>query len=259
MGEKTVTLSVRAILLTAVILLGLVTAYLLGGAGGGGGPAQAAAPAATGTDAPRRVLTMSGTGEGTTVPDQLSFDLAVGLERTDLDTALSDASGVMNRVLDRLEGLGIRRGDMQTTGLSMSPVYDYHQYSPPTIRGYRVTQRASVLVESLKDGGRAVSTAVDTGGNAVQVSNIRLRVGDPDAAMKKARAKAEQYAAAAGQRLGDVITLREVSAPRRSDVVNGYAVQDLRGAMDSAAVPALPIRTGKDTMKVTVRVVWELG
>jgi len=267
MGEKTVTLSVRAILLTAVILLGLVTAYLLGGAGGGGGPAQAAAPAATGADAPRRVLTMSGTGEGTTVPDQLSFDLAVGLERTDLDTALSDASGVMNRVLDRLEGLGIRRGDMQTTGLSMAPVYDYHQYSPPTIRGYRVTQRASVLVESLKDGGHAVSTAVDTGGNAVQVSNIRLRVGDPDAAMKKARdaavaearAKAEQYAAAAGQRLGDVITLREVSAPRRSDVVNGYAVQDLRGAMDSAAVPALPIRTGKDTMKVTVRVVWELG
>jgi len=184
--------------------------------------------------------------------------------RPDLETALSDASGVMDRVLASLEDLGVAKGDVQTTGLSMYPVYDYHQYSPPTIRGYRVSQRASVLVEELKQGGRAVSTAVDTGGNAVRVSNIRLRVGDPDAAMKKARdaavaearTKAEQYAAAAGQDLGKVMTLREVSAPRPT-AVHGYAVQ--RGALDTVAGKALPIRTGKDTMKVTVRVVWELG
>jgi len=208
---------------------------------------------------------MSGTGEATTVPDQLAFDLEIGLMRPDLDTALSDASGVMDRVLASLEGLGVAKGDVQTTGLSMYPVYDYHPYSPPTIRGYRVSQRASVLVEELEQGGRAVSTAVDTGGNAVRVSNIRLRVGDPDAAMKKARdaavaearTKAEQYAAAAGQDLGNVVTLREVSAPRPASV-HDYALQ--RGALDAAvAGKALPIRTGKDTMKVTVRVVWELG
>ena len=124
-----------------------------------------------------------------------------------------------------------------------------------------------MLVKELKQGGRAVSTAVATGGNVVQVSNIRLRVGDPDAAMKKARdaavaeahTKAEQYAAAAGQELGDVVTLREVSAPRRADVVDGYLLQNARGAMDLAATKAMPIRTGKDELKVTVRVVWQLG
>ena len=44
MGEKTVTVSVRAILLAAVVLLALVTAYLLGSAGGGGatGPGSCA-------------------------------------------------------------------------------------------------------------------------------------------------------------------------------------------------------------------------
>ena len=263
MGEKTVTVSVRGMLLAAVVLLALLSAYLVGNAGGAGTPAQAAAPAAT--DTHRRTLTMAGTGEATTVPDQLAFDLEVGLMRPDLDTALSDASGVMARVLASLEGLGVAKGDVQTTGLSMYPVYDYHPYSPPTIRGYRVSQRASVLVEELEQGGRAVSTAVDTGGNAVRVSNIRLRVGDPDAAMKKARdtavaearTKAEQYAAAAGQNLGNVVTLREVSAPRPASV-RDYALQ--RGALDAAvAGKALPIRTGKDTMKVTVRVVWELG
>ena len=210
MGEKTVTVSVRGVLLAAVVALALLSAYLVGNAGNGGTPAQAAAPVAPAADTHRRTLTMAGTGEGIAVPDQLSFDLAVGLMRPDLDTALADTSRVMDRVLASLEGLGVAKGDVQTTGLSMYPVYDYHQYSPPTIRGYRVSQRATVLVKELKQGGRAVSTAVATGGNVVQVSNIRLRVGDPDAAMKKARdaavaearTKAEQYAAAAGQELG---------------------------------------------------------
>jgi uncharacterized protein YggE len=262
MGEKTVTVSVRGILLAAVVALALLSAYLVGSAGNGGSPAQAAAPEA---EDHRRTLAMAGTGEATTVPDQLAFDLEVGLVRPDLDSALSDTSRVMDRVLASLERLGVAKGDVQTTGLSMYPVYDYHQYSPPTIRGYRVSQRASVLVEQLKEGGRAVSTAVATGGDAVRVSNIRLRVGDPDTALEKARdeavaearTKAEQYAAAAGQELGPVVTLREVSAPRRSAVVNGYELHDVRGVMDAAK--PMPIRTGKDTMKVTVRVVWALG
>ncbi|MFC4786171.1 SIMPL domain-containing protein [Nocardioides sp. MAHUQ-72] len=264
MGEKTVTMSVRGLLLTAVVLLGLLSAYLVGGAGGGGGPAVAAAPAAD-PQGRQRVMTMAGTGEASVVPDQLSFDLAVGLLRPDLDTALDDSSRVMDRVLARLADLGIARGDVQTTELSMYPVYDYHQYSPPTIRGYRVSQRATVLVKQLRQGGRAVSTAVAAGGDDVRVSNIRLRVGDPDrameeardAAVEQARTKAEQYAAAAGQTLGDVVTLREVGAPQRRSIDRGYVLHGLRATADMAAV--LPVRAGKDRMKVTVQVVWELG
>jgi uncharacterized protein YggE len=265
MGEKTVTISVRSMLLTAVILLGLVTAYLLGGAGGGGGSARAAAPAAA-TEPRQRTLTMSGTGEGTAVPDQLSFDLAVTLLRPDLETALDDASRKMNQVLAALEGLGIQRGDVQTTGLSMYPVYDYHDYAPPTLRGYRVSQRASVLVRELKLGGRAVSIAVSTGGNDVRASNIRLRVGDVDEVLAKAReravadarAKAEQYAGAAGLDLGDVVTLHEVGPRARQAMERGYLVEGQRGTADLANIP-VPVRAGKDSTKVTVQVVWEVG
>ena len=102
---------------------------------------------------------------------------------------------------------------MQTTGLSMYPEYDYPAYGPPVLTGYRVTQRAQVHVRELAQGGAAVSAAVETGGNGVRVSDIRLEVGDPDAVLEQARdaaveaatAKAEQYAAATGQALGDVV------------------------------------------------------
>ena len=256
-----VTVSVRSILVAALVALALVVAYLLGGGSGGGTPAQAA-PEQAEPGTPRQ-LTMTGTGAGTAVPDQLSFDLGVTLTRPDLDEALDAASTTMARVLGVLEDAGVARKDVQTTGLSMNPVYDYHPYGPPTLTGYRVSQRANVLVRELRQGGAAVSAVVGSGGNDVRVSNLRFLVGDESAVMARARdaavaeatAKAEQYAAASGQQLGDVLTLTEVRA--KPVPTPAYSETAAMAALDRSK--ALPIRAGKEKGTVTVRVVWELA
>ena len=259
-----VTVSVRSILLAVLAALALVVGYLLGSAGGGGTPAQAADDQTQPQRA--RVLTMTGTGEASAVPDQLSFGVGVTLTRTDLGPALDAASATMDRVIASLGSYDVARSDVQTTDLSMSPVYDYHPYDPPTLVGYRVTQRATVLVKDLKHGGEAVAATVAAGGNDVRVSNLRLLVGDPDAATAKARdaavaeakAKAEQYAQASGQTLGEVMTLREVHVKPLPSPTS--QVQLLRGTMSyDAAVKAVPIRAGKESAAVTVRMVWELA
>jgi uncharacterized protein YggE len=259
----TLTVSVRSILATALVALALLAAYLLGGGSGGGTPAQAAEeqpePAAS-----SRHLTMTGTGEATAVPDELSFALGVTLTRPTLDEALTAASTTTDRVLGVLEDRGVPRGDVQTTGLSMNPVYDYHPYDPPTITGYRVTQRATVLVRDLKSGGAVVSAVVAAGGDDVRVSDLRLLVGDSDAVMRKAReaavaeatAKAKQYADASGEDLGDVLTLSEVRA--RPVPTPVYASRELAGLTTDTA-KALPIRAGREKGTVTVKVVWELA
>lgn len=259
-----VTVSVRSILLAALVLLALVVAYLLGGSGGGGTPARAADDSSPSAPAERRVLTMSGTGEASAVPDQLSFGVSVNLMRPALDDALDAANTSMARVLDSLKDYDVAKSDVQTTGLSMSPVYDYHQYSPPTIRGYRVSERATVLVKELKQGGAAVSAAVDAGGNDVRVGGIRLLVGDTDAVMARARdaaveeatAKAKQYAEASGQELGQVMTLREVHARPLPTPARQYTAAMAR--MDTA-LASVPIRAGRDRTSVTVQVVWQLA
>jgi uncharacterized protein YggE len=264
-GTWNVTVSLRSLLIAALVLLALLVAYLLGGSGGGGTPAQAADDGATTPPAERRVLTMSGTGEATAVPDQLSFALGVSLTRPDLDAALDAANRSMARVLGSLRDYDVAKGDVQTTGLSMSPVYEYHQYSPPTITGYRVSERARVLVKELKDGGSAVSAAVAAGGNDVRVSDIRLLVGDTDAVMAKARdaavaeatAKAEQYADSSGQDLGEVMTLREVHAKPLPTAPTAY--RQRAATFDLAGVAALPIRAGKEEAAVTVQIVWSLA
>lgn len=259
--DAKMTVSVRSILVTALVVLALLVAYLFGGTGGGGTPAQAVDEQQP--DAERaRTLTMTGTGDATAVPDQLSFDLGVTVVRPDLDTALDAASSTMSRVLSALAEHGVEKSDVQTTGLTMNAVYDYHPYDPPTITGYRVNQRATALVRELKQGGAAVAAAVDAGGNEVRVGDIKLLVGDSDAVMEEARAaavaeataKATQYAEASGQDLGEVLTLREVHA--KPVPTPTYAMRGL-ASYDAASI-AVPIRAGRERGTVTVRLVWEL-
>lgn len=255
-----VAVSVRSLTVTGLVILAFVLTYLLGGASGSA-PAQAEDDEGS-PDAGTRTLTINGTGRASAVPDELSFSLTVKVVRTDLDQALASANATTSRVLESLEGFDVAKDDVQTTGLSMNPVYDYHESSPPTIRGYRVSQRASVLVGDLKQGGAAVGAAVAAGGNDVRVANIRLLVGDPvqveadarDAAVAEATAKAEQYAAAAGQVLGQVVTLREVQSQLLPTPAS-YAAQDAV----RAELSDVPIRAGREQTTVTVQLVWQLG
>lgn len=262
--NSTVTVSVKGLMASGLVLLALVTAYLLGGAGGtAGAPAQAAeqpSPAAETTSA-ARTLRMVGTGEATVVPDQLTFTLSVTDKQPGLDQALAGSSATMDRVLVRLKGFGIKEGDVQTTGLQMYPEYDYPAYSPPVLTGYRVTQKAQVTVRELGQGGKAVGAAIAAGGNGVRATALRLGISDPEAALAKAReaaveaatAKAEQYAQATGQALGDVLGLREVTsdgAPRQPLAMAPAAYRD------ASLSGKVPISAGKEDLAVKVEVLW---
>jgi uncharacterized protein YggE len=248
-------------LLTLLVVLGLLVAFLLGNAGGA--PAQAA-PVYLGDQPAARAaggaIKMTGVGKATVVPDQLTFSLSVTDKQTDLDQALSRSSATMKRVIAVLGQHGVKSSDVQTTGLQMYPTYDYHSYGPPTLTGYRVTQRASVVVHDLAEGGKAISAAIGAGGNGVRATNIRLGVSDPEAALAKARKaavdqateKAQEYADATGQTLGTVVSIREgrSSRPVRHELYNQRATFDMAGAV------ALPIKAGKDDLSVKVSVVW---
>jgi uncharacterized protein YggE len=261
--NQTVTVSVKGLLVAVLVLLAVVVAYLLGGAGGTTVlPAQAAPTAPTAVAGERPTVRMIGEGRTTVVPDQLSFTLSVTRKEPDLDAALAGSSATLDRVLARLQGLGVREGDVQTTGLQMHPEYDYPAYSPPVLTGYRVTQRARVTVRDLADGGRVVSVAIEAGGNGVRATDLRLGVSDPEAALERARdaaveaatAKAEQYAAATGQGLGDVLSIQELGGQRSAmrELRDGAALA--RAAYD--AEKAIPIRAGKDDLAVEVEVQW---
>lgn len=257
-----VTVSARTIVVALVLALVALGAYLVG---------AGSRDTASAADAPgrslARTLAMSGKGEVTAVPDQMSFRLGVARTGDDVATALDASSATLRRVLAALEKQGVQRKDTESTGLSVEPVYRYVDDQPPQIIGFRVRQSLGVTVTDLRQGGTAVAEAIRAGRNAVRVSGIRLEVGDPekllaearDAAVAEARNKAEQYAEATGQRLGEVLTLREGRRPAAvrplPEALVGRAVaSDIRGG-----AAAIPLRAGRRDVAVTVSIVWQLG
>ncbi|MFP5252863.1 MAG: SIMPL domain-containing protein [Actinomycetes bacterium] len=254
---------VRSVAMGVAVAVTVVSAYALGSGGADDAVTTGLSPASAGEEADggTGTIALRGTGERSGVPDQLSFRLSVRAKADDVTTALDDTSRTLRRVLAALEGVQVRRRDVQTTGLSVRPDYAYYSSGPPVLTGYVATQSVSVLVQELRDSGAAIAAAVEAGGNAVRVAGVRLRIGDRDAlladardaAVAQARAKAEQYAAATGQTLGPVLSVREVHARGGRDVALAYG----RAALDTAA--AVPIRAGTEDLTVTVAVVWELG
>jgi uncharacterized protein YggE len=256
-----VTIRVRSIILVLVIALVAVVAYLVGSA-----HSDSASAAAPPSGAVARTVTMTGKGELTAVPDELTFHLAVVKTRDDVSTAMDASSATVQRILATLAKDGVERKDTQSTGLSIDPVYRYFNYAPPQITGYHVRQSLSVVVRDLRNGGKAVAGAISAGGNDVRVSGIKLEVGDSDALLAKARDaavasatdKAKQYAAATGQDLGDVLTLQEGHrAAKPRPLYQGYDSATLAGAMREPK--AIPIRAGRQDVSVTVSIVWSLA
>ena len=255
--RSTVTVSVRSLAFTAAVAIAIVSAYAVGSAQSGGSPAFAAEGSAS-SNAPSIVMT--GTGEATGVPDQLVFSLTVSTSASDVSAALNSANTATRNVLGAVSGQGVARKDVQTTGLSINPIYDYSGNGPAVITGYRVSESLSVLVRSLPDAGSVIGTAVKAGGNAVRLHDLRLQIGDEDALLRQARdeafaeakAKAEQYAAASGRDLGEVTSVREVHTSHNLDRLAMPASLD-------AAMSQVPIRAGSADLKVTVSVVWSFA
>lgn len=254
---------VRGLITGAAAAVVVVSAYALGSSGEDGPVITPVVPASASEEAEdgHGTIAIRGTGESTGVPDQLTFRVSVRAKEDDVSSALDEASSSLRRVLAALERADVRRRDVQTTGLSVRPDYAYSSSAPPVLTGYVATQSVSVLVRELRGAGTAIATAAESGGNAVRLSGIRLRIGDReelladarDAAIAQARAKAAQYAAAAGQQLGAVRSVREVHAGGGRDLLMSNA----RIAFDRVAA-AVPIRAGSQDLAVTVAVVWEL-
>lgn len=259
--NQSLTISVKGLLAAGVALVALVAAYLVG-ANGQPPAAQAHAPAPASAVAEEAgpTLTMTGRGTSTAVPDQLSFTLTARAQRDTLQDALEESSAAMRKAQRQLGEYGVAAADLATTGLQMSPQYDYPRSGPRVLTGYQVTQRARATVDDLSAGGEAIAAVVGSGDTTVTVGKISLGVADTDdvaaqaraAAVEQARAKAEQYAAAANVELGSVVTIREVQRKNSTP-----APISARAFMDTEN--AVPIAAGEQGSGITVQIVWSLA
>lgn len=207
---------------------------------------------------PDRTISVAGTGTVTLVPDVADLHVGVVVQRPKVRDAQAAAAAAMQGVVKALRAAGVAERDIQTTTLSLQPVYDYNNNgSSPKITGYELRNGVVATVRDLARLADAVDGALAGGGTTLD--GITFRIDDPSSAeaqartqaMKAARAKADALASAAGVTITGIASISEQSAPAPWPVQYQGAAK-----ADMVATPILP---GTSEITVSISVVYLIG
>jgi uncharacterized protein YggE len=202
-----------------------------------------------------RTVTVTGRGRASAPYDEATLRLAATARAANPSDATARATYSMAAMREAVLAAGADAQRLTTTHVSLNPVHDPW----PTVSGYEATLGLSVRLSDLARVGSLLVAAIDAGGDGARVDGISFSHADPaalvraarDAAYADARDKAEQYAALAGQTLGEV---REIA-----EAVPGGGVpigKRMMAMADAAGAP--PVDGGEGTVDAVLTVAWSL-
>lgn len=207
----------------------------------------------------RRTITVTGQGEAAAAPDMAVLSIGVRTEGATAAAALRENSASMTATIAKLKDLGVEDRDIQTSGLSINPRYDYERNrSNPPLIGYTASNSLTVKLRNLNSAGEVIDQAVSSGANSL--GGISFTFADPkplqdDArkdAVARARAKAELLTDAAGVRLGTVLTIHDgyTAAPSPRPVM---------ARMEAMSDSSVPLQAGESVITASVTIIYEIN
>jgi len=228
-------------------------------------PAMAQQAVSPVVEAGHTLLTVSADGRTSRAPDLAVFSAGVASSGRTAGEALGANSADMERVVAALKRAGIADRDIQTSNISVNPVYADTSRQPanqleqqmPRIIGYQASNTVSVRQRNLAQFGKVIDTLVNAGAN--QVNGPSFQVEESDAALdearvaatKAARARADLYARTLGMKVVRVISISESG---------GYSPPMPMYRMEvAAAAPAPPIAAGEVSLQMNVTMQFELA
>jgi uncharacterized protein len=185
-----------------------------------------------------RTLTVAASAEVRAVPDRALVQLGVETQDSNAQAAMAKNSMLMQRVVAALQQVGIPPNQLQTSMISLTPIYtDARPPEPPRLIAFRASNVVTAQLTDLTKVGAAIDAGIGAGANQVQgisfglADDLPFRLQALRTAGARARMKAEALAAGLGVTLGLVEAATEV----------GFQVTPLneRGAAD-VSTPVLP-------------------
>lgn len=154
-------------------------------------------------------------GRSTRVPDLATIRAGVVTQGTTAQAALSENATRMDRVIAALKRAGVADRDLQTATIQLNPQYRYGENVPPAITGYQATNTVSVRFRDVDKSGAILDALVREGANQIDGPNLAVEAMDTAMdearadAIRRARARAELYAKAAGLRVERILVIAE--------------------------------------------------
>ena len=216
-------------------------------------------------EAGHALLTVSANGRTSRKPDIAVFTAGVSSSGKTAGEAMAANSSDMAKVVAALKRAGIAERDIQTSNLSLNPVYadmsrqsaDPLEQQVPRIIGYQANNTVTVKHRKLAQFGNVIDTLVSAGANQVNGPNFMVDEADAAlddariAAVKKARERADLYARATGMKVVRLVAISETGGYSPPMPMYRMAAQ----SSDTAA----SIAPGEVSLQMNVTVQFELA
>lgn len=197
-------------------------------------------------------ISVQGTGHVALRPDLARLRLSCLGEHARAAAAFDACSSETAAVIAALAEASISSSDLSTSGIVLSRRHDSDRYF--------ALNSLVVTVRPPERAGEVLAVAVDAGGDALTIDNVAFDVADDaearsqarQEAVEDARRTAEELAAAAGVRLGRLISLEEGGGQR----VTG---QPRPARRISARAAAAPVEVGEQQVIVSVNASYEIA
>ena len=212
-----------------------------------------AAPARAESEPPA-VISVTGEAKISAPPDLAQIDGGVTSEAKTAREASEANNAAMGKVLLALKGAGIDEKDYQTSRLSLQPQSSSKSNGPPTITGYRASNRVTIRLRDVTKVANVIDTLVGAGANDIGGINFMVSQASKlldearEKAIADARRKAEIYAKAAGVTLGAPLSISESGAP----------APIVFRRMAAGVAESAPVAPGEETLQLSVSVSWAI-
>ncbi len=208
-----------------------------------------------------RFVAVSGEGSVGAAPDFARVTLGVTTAGKEAGEAMAANAKSVSAVLAAIKAEGVASVDIQTSGLSISPMFSNQRSNAQeaqTITGYNVSNTVAVTVRDIPRLGPLLDKAVEAGANTMY--GVAFGQNNVSALLDKARPlavadakrKAEIFARAGGAKLGRLMELSEET------VAQPLAFRGRAYAPMATSAPPTPIEAGQDKLTVTITAKFEL-
>lgn len=207
------------------------------------------------------VLSVSGEGTATAVPDRAVINIGVQSFKTDAALAQQDNARKSNQVQQAILALGIEAKDIQTQNYSFNPSYVRDEVTKENrIEGYNVNNTVVVVVNDVSKVGKVVDTALANGAN--KISSLRFSVKNSEPLRKQALQNAIKDAKSKADIIADGLGMKVVGIRSVNESVGMISTRDFSNAKMLMAVgsdASTPVAAGTLELDANINIEYILG
>lgn len=207
----------------------------------------------------RRTISVTGEATMQLEPNMAEVRIGVVSEGRDVRAIKADNDKRLRAIFDVLERVGVKKKDIKTSNVQISPVYEYTSGRRNLVK-YQMSNYITVTITNLSTIEAVINEAVENGGNTLD--NISFSHSDEDKLRDSLRVQAARNARIRAETLTGALDAKvvRVSSIKANASPNGFVVRGSRAtsSMIVSQDASTPVGTGTLDLSATVDVIFEI-